>query len=202
MYIIPAKPYRTEETIKRSRFVVTLARAATETDAKEFIASIKNEFSDANHNCWAYVAGPPGDSSQVGMSDDGEPRGTAGKPMLTVLLHSDIGEIVAVVSRYFGGTKLGTGGLVRAYSGCVKSALTHMTVQVKRDVITLLAIFDYPKVTRIKQMLDSFNARIIEEKYEADVAFKLEISKNVEARFIRAITNLTGGDIRLTRFKP
>ncbi|MGD9326788.1 MAG: YigZ family protein, partial [Desulfobacterales bacterium] len=106
MYKIPAKLYRTEETIKRSRFIATVARAFTEEDAKAFISIIKNEFPDATHNCWAYVAGPPGDTARIGMSDDGEPHGTAGKPILTALLHSEIGEIVAVVTRYFGGTKL------------------------------------------------------------------------------------------------
>jgi len=199
MYSIPAKPYRTAETIKRSKFIVSLAHAATEADAKAFINSIRTEFPDATHNCWAYVAGPPGDSSRVGMSDDGEPHGTAGKPMLTVLLHADIGEIVAVVSRYFGGTKLGTGGLVRAYSDAVKNALTDLVIKDKREVIALIAIFDYPKVTHIKQMMDSFDAQIIEEKYEADVTFKLEIPKNAEKSFIRSITNLTGGKIRITR---
>ena len=116
MYKIPATLHRTEEKIKRSRFIATVAHASTEKDVKTFISMIKKEFPDATHNCWAYVAGPPGDTARVGMSDDGEPHGTAGKPILTVLLHSEIGEIVAVVTRYFGGTKLGKGGLVRAYS--------------------------------------------------------------------------------------
>ena len=195
MYNIPAKPYRTEETIKRSKFITTVAHAATEADAKDFIAVIRNEFPDATHNCWAYVAGPPGDSSRVGMSDDGEPHGTAGKPILTVLLHSDIGEIVAVVTRYFGGTKLGTGGLVRAYSGTVKDALTGLLFKQKRDVINLTARFDYPKVVPIKQMIESLDSRIIEEEYEAKVSFKIEIPTNNKERFIRAITNLTGGEV-------
>ncbi len=84
MYKIPAIAYRTEETIKRSRFIATVAHASTAEDARMYISTIKNEFQDAGHNCWAYVAGPPGDTARVGMSDDGEPRGTAGKPMLTV----------------------------------------------------------------------------------------------------------------------
>jgi uncharacterized YigZ family protein len=202
MYHIPAKQYRIEETIKRSKFIATLDHAATEADAKAFINGIRTEFPDATHNCWAYVAGPPGDSSRVGMSDDGEPHGTAGKPMLSVLLHADIGEIVAVVTRYFGGTKLGTGGLVRAYSDAVKNALTQLDVKEKREVIALITIFDYPKVTRIKQMMASFNAQIIAEKYEADVSIKLEIPKNTEESFIRTITNLTGGEILVKRVEP
>ena len=199
MYKIPAKLYRTEETIKRSRFIATVAHAFTEEDAKGFISIIKNEFPDATHNCWAYVAGPPGDTARIGMSDDGEPHGTAGKPILTVLLHSEIGEIVAVVTRYFGGTKLGKGGLVRAYSGSVKNALASLSVKEKRDVITLTAILDYSEINVVKQMIESFNSVIIEEKYEADVSFKIELPKNNKDRFIRAITDLTGGKIHITK---
>jgi uncharacterized YigZ family protein len=199
MYKIPAKLYRTEETIKRSRFIASVAHASTEEDAKAFISIIKNEFPDATHHCWAYVAGPPGDTARIGMSDDGEPHGTAGKPILTVLLHSEIGEIVAVVTRYFGGTKLGKGGLVRAYSGSVKNALAGLSIKEKRDIITLTAILDYSRIAAVKQMIDSFNSEIIEEKYEADVSFKIELPKNNKDSFIRAITDLTGGKILIMK---
>jgi uncharacterized YigZ family protein len=199
MYKIPAKLYRIEETIKRSRFIASVAHASTEEDAKAFISIIKNEFPDATHHCWAYVAGPPGDIARIGMSDDGEPHGTAGKPILTVLLHSEIGEIVAVVTRYFGGTKLGKGGLVRAYSGSVKNALAGLSIKEKRDIITLTAILDYSRIAAVKQMIDSFNSEIIEEKYEADVSFKIELPKNNKDSFIRAITDLTGGKILITK---
>jgi uncharacterized YigZ family protein len=198
MYKIPAQLHRTEETIKRSRFIATVAHAFTEEDAKAFISTIKNEFPDATHNCWAYVAGPPGDTARIGMSDDGEPHGTAGKPILTVLLHSEIGEIVAVVTRYFGGIKLGTGGLVRAYSGSVKNALAGLSIKEKRDVITLTAILDYSKIIAVKQMIESFNSEIIEAKYEADVTFKIELPKNNKDSFIHAIADLTGGEILIT----
>ena len=199
MYKIPAKLYRTEETIKRSRFIATVAHAFTEEDAKAFISIIKNEFPDATHNCWAYVAGPPGDTARIGMSDDGEPHGTAGKPILTVLLHSEIGEIVAVVTRYFGGTKLGTGGLVRAYSGSVKNALAGLPITEKMDIVTITAILDYSKIIAVRQMIESFNSEIIEEKYQADVSFKIELPKNNKDSFIHAITNLTGGEILITK---
>jgi uncharacterized YigZ family protein len=199
MYKIPATRYRTEETIRRSRFIATVAPASTEEDAKTFISIIKNEFSDATHNCWAYVAGPPGDNARVGASDDGELHGTAGKPILSVLLHSEIGEIVAVVTRYFGGIKLGTGGLVRAYSSSVKNALAGLSVKEKRDVISLTVILDYSNITAVKQMIESFHSEIIEENYGADVSFKIELPKNNEDNFIRAITDLTGGKILITK---
>lgn len=199
MYKIPSTPHRNEETLKRSRFIATIAHASSEEDAKAFISSIKNEFPDATHNCWAYVAGPPGDTARVGMSDDGEPHGTAGKPMLTVLLHSEIGEIVAVVTRYFGGTKLGKGGLVRAYSGSVKNALAGLSVKEKKDVISLAVGFDYSKITAVKQVIKSFDCEIIEEHYETDVTFKIELPIANEEGFMRAMTNLTGGKMAITR---
>jgi putative IMPACT (imprinted ancient) family translation regulator len=118
---------------------------------------------------------------------------------MTVLLHSEIGEIVAVVTRYFGGTKLGTGGLVRAYSGSVKNALAGLSIKEKRDVITLTAILDYSKIAAVKQMIESFNSKIIEAKYEADVSFKIELPKNDKDRFLHVIRDLTGGEVLFTK---
>jgi uncharacterized YigZ family protein len=195
MYKIPAQTHRTEETIKRSRFIATLAHARSEEDGKEFISRIKNEFPDATHHCWAYVAGPPGDTARIGMSDDGEPHGTAGKPILTVLLYSGIGEIVAVVTRFFGATKLGTGGLVRAYSGSVKNALATLPVKEKKETLPLTIVFDYCKVNAVKQVMASFDAGIVHEEYKADVVFEIKIDQNEKESFIQALTDLTGGEI-------
>jgi len=198
MYKIPATRYRTEETIRRSRFIATVAHASTKEDAKTFVSIIKSEFPDATHNCWAYVAGPPGDTARVGMSDDGELHGTAGKPILSVLLHSDIGEIVAVVTRYFGGIKLGTGGLVRAYSSSVKNALAGLSVKEKRDVISLTVVLDYSRISAVRKMIESFNSEITEENYGADVSFKIELPKDNKESFVRAITDVTRGEILIT----
>ena len=198
MYRIPATRYRTEEKVRRSRFIATVAHASTEEDARAFVSIIKSEFPDAAHNCWAYVAGPPGDTARVGMSDDGELHGTAGRPILSVLLHSDIGEIVAVVTRYFGGIELGPGGLVRAYSSSVKNALAGLSVKEKRDVISLTIVLDYSRITAVRRMIESFNSEITEENYGADVSFKIELPKNNKDRFIRAITDLTRGEILIT----
>lgn len=126
-YLVPDLPsggfFREEETVKRSRFIVTVGRAASPEAAHAFIEKIREEHSQATHNCWAFNAGEPGSTAQVGASDDGEPKGTAGRPMLTAVLHSGIGEVVVVVTRYFGGILLGTGGLVRAYQGSAQLGL-------------------------------------------------------------------------------
>jgi uncharacterized YigZ family protein len=198
MYRIPATQHRTEETIKRSRFIATIAHAPTEEDAKAFISGIKKKFPDATHNCWAYVAGPPGDTARIGMSDDGELHGTAGKPMLSVLLHSDIGEVVVVVTRYYGGVKLGGGGLVRAYSGAVKNALEGLSLKEKRDLVSIRVTFDYSRITVVKQMIESFDSRVTAEDYGADVSFTIELPRDRKDGFIRAITDLTRGEVRIS----
>lgn len=109
-YPIPQRSVRREFEVKRSRFIATAAYTPDKEQSNNVITRIKDEFADANHNCWARVIGAPGSTDQAGMSDDGEPQGAAGKPMLTALLHADLGDITVVVSRYFGGIKLGKGG--------------------------------------------------------------------------------------------
>ena len=199
MYDIPAKTHRFEETIRRSKFIATIAHAEKKEEAAAFISRIKKEFPDASHHCWAHVAGPPGDTARIGMSDDGEPHGTAGKPILSVILHSGIGEIVAVVTRYFGGTKLGTGGLVRAYSGAVKNALSGLPTRVKRDTICQKIILDYSKLTAAKRLVRSCNGRVIEEKFGAEVALTIEIPKECKDRFADSVNDITSGDIHFYR---
>ncbi len=198
-YSIPSEPHRTEETIKRSRFISSVAHAPTEEEAKAFISGIRAEFPDATHNCWAYVAGPPGDTARVGMSDDGEPHGTAGKPMLTVLLHSGVGEVAAVVTRYYGGTKLGKGGLVRAYSGAVRATLEGLSTREKVDLITLEVTLDYPRIDAVRQAIESLGSRIVGERYEADVSLEVELPREKEDRLVRAIMDLTGGQARISK---
>ena len=122
-YEILAGVRRVEQTIRRSRFIGTVGPAQDARAAATFVQRVRNEFPDATHHCWAYVAGPPGTTASIGLSDDGEPHGTGGRPILSALQHSDVGDVVAVVTRYYGGTNLGTGGLVRAYGGTARLAL-------------------------------------------------------------------------------
>ena len=158
-YPVPAGVQRVEEEIKRSRFITTVGPAPTLEAARAFIAQVSAEFADASHNCWAYVVGPPGSTSQVGMSDAGEPHGTAGRPMLNVLLHSGVGDIVAVVTRYFGGTLLGTGGLVKAYSGGVQLGLQTLPVVEKVAMAEVMVVIDYSAVTPFQRLLPDYRGR-------------------------------------------
>lgn len=194
-YAIPASSHRVEEEIQRSRFITTIAHTPTVDAARDFIGTISTEFADASHNCWAYVIGPPGNTAQIGMSDDGEPHGTAGRPMLTVLLHSGVGDICAVVTRYFGGTLLGKGGLVKAYSGGVQLGLTTLpqVEQVPKTDITVL--FDYSSITPVQRLLPEFEAELIQEEYATDVSYQLSLPLEQLTPFINAITELTNGQV-------
>lgn len=192
-YPIPAKIHRVEEEIKRSRFITTLAYTPTVEDARAFINEVSGEFRNASHNCWAYVIGPPGTTGQVGMSDDGEPHGTAGRPMLTVLLHSRVGDICAVVTRYFGGTLLGTGGLVKAYSGGVQLALIDLPTIERIPKSQIEVIIDYSSITLFKRLLTDYEVELLSEVYAVDAAFRLQLPTEHLAAFTEAITTLTNG---------
>lgn len=194
-YLIPATDfYRVEEMIKRSRFITSMAHAPDAESAKQFIETIRNEFPDATHNCWAYAAGPPGDTAHVGMSDDGEPHGTAGRPMLNMLLHSEVGELAVVVTRYFGGIKLGTGGLVRAYSGMVKLGVETLPVREKVDTVQVEAVFGYSHVTLFQRMLPDYEAEVLSENFGVDAAYVLRLPRANLPAFEAALTELTNGD--------
>lgn len=198
-YLIPALNstnfYRVKDTIKRSKFICTMAHTADICAAKAFIARIQEEFPDANHNCWAFQCGPPADTAHAGMSDDGEPRGTAGKPMLGMLLHSPVGELTCVVTRYFGGIKLGTGGLVRAYSGMVKLALQELPVRDKIFLVKVQVILDYAYVTLLQRLLPDFEAEIINTTFTADAEFTLQLPKEQCPELKKALTHLTHDEL-------
>jgi len=192
-YPVPAHRHREELLIERSRFLCTIQRAATVADAQAFVKSMQHEFADATHNCWAYVAGAPASTSQIGLSDDGEPHGTAGRPMLTVLLHSGLGEIAAVVTRWYGGVKLGTGGLARAYGGAVQHALTTLPTVMRVDTIALQLVVDYGVITPVQQLLASLEAKLIAEHYTQTVMYDIELPRDLEGALRAHLADLTRG---------
>lgn len=195
--MIPAQQHQIEEDIQRSRFITTLAPAATIEEAQAFIQSVRDTFPDANHNCWAFLVGPPGSSGKVGMSDDGEPHGTAGRPMLNILSHAAVGDIAAVVTRYFGGTKLGKGGLVRAYSHGVQLALESLPTKEKVTYLNSSLIADYSQVTLLKRLLEEHHILVDDEAYEIDATFSLRVPEDGKTTFETAINSLDYGSILL-----
>jgi uncharacterized YigZ family protein len=193
-YMVPSGRHRVEQTIQRSRFICTIHRAADPSSAQAFLREMNAEFPDATHNCWAYVAGPPGASAVAGMSDAGEPHGTAGRPMLTVLLHSGVGEIAAVVTRYYGGTKLGTGGLVKAYGGTVQLALSELPVTEWVDYVDVVVSVGYPSVSAIQRAIAAVGAEAIETEYGAEVRYRLRVPRESVSALTTAVADATNGE--------
>ncbi len=194
-YSVPAGQQRVEEVIDRSRFITTLAYTPTVEAAREFIAARRAEFADASHNCWAYLIGPPGSTGQVGYSDDGEPHGTAGRPMFTVLQHCAIGDISAVVTRYFGGTLLGRGGLVRAYSGGVKLALETLPLSEHRPMVELALVIEYSFLAQVQHLLPEFEAVIVLQDYAVDVSLLVRLPESQSDALQQALLQLTAGAV-------
>lgn len=192
-YPIPAATGRVEEEILRSRFITTVGYTPTLAAARTFVQTVATEFADASHNCWAYVVGPPGSTGQIGLSDDGEPHGTAGRPMLTVLLHSGVGDLCAVVTRYFGGVLLGKGGLVKAYSGGVQLALQRLPLTERIPKAELLVVIDYTSVTPFQRLYGEYEVEILASDFAADVTYRLKLPVEQTDAFVAALTEMTGG---------
>lgn len=198
-YPVPAETSRTEEVIKHSRFITTATHVSTEEEAKAFLQAIRDEFADAGHNCWAYVVGSPGSTMTVGMSDNGEPRGTAGKPMLAVLMNSGIGDVAAVVTRYWGGVKLGKGGLVRAYSGGVQQALREMKLGEFVRRLSVRVEIDYAAVTMFKRMLPDYEIEVESETFGEKVVYQVALPDTRLEAFEKATVDLTNGTATIGR---
>jgi uncharacterized YigZ family protein len=201
-YPVPAGPHRSHQEIRRSRFITTVERVATVAEAEAFVRRVAAEFPDANHNCYAYVVGPPGSTGHVGMSDAGEPHGTAGRPMLTVLLHSGLGDVAAVVTRYFGGTKLGTGGLVRAYSSCVQQALAELPRTERVMLIPLVVGVDYAAAPAVSHLFAAHEVTVEAERYTDAVEYALRLPRAGVVAFRQAVLDATRGRARIEGGEP
>ncbi len=167
-YPIPAKEVRAEIRVLNSRFIATVAPAFSVDEAKAFVARIRAEFPDASHNVPVYLVGH-GASVIAHCHDDGEPSGTAGRPSLAVLRGSGLGDIAVVVTRYFGGTKLGTGGLVRAYSDAVRAVLEILPHAEKVATHTIVVAAPYSFFERVRLAVEAHHGQILDEDFAADV---------------------------------
>ncbi len=194
-YQIPAESIDHQETIKKSQFTTRIRAVATVEQAKAFIKGVKYQFPDATHHCWAYIVGAPSSTTLVGCSDDGEPSGTAGKPMLHVLQHSDLGDIAAVCTRYFGGTKLGTGGLARAYGGGVKLALEKLKTQEKIEFSNLAFFIGYSQLKNLEYLLGSFQSEQLTIDYQEKLLVKVAIAIEQLADFKQSLNDLCRGSV-------
>jgi uncharacterized YigZ family protein len=194
-YLVPAEEIRREQIVVNSRFIATLAPVFSVEEAKAFVARIKMEFADASHNVPAYLIGH-GDSEIAHCTDAGEPSGTAGRPALAVLRGSGLGDAAVVVTRYFGGTKLGTGGLVRAYSDAVRSVVEAVLRAEKVPTHTVMAEYPYKLVERVRQAVASHQGQILDEEFAASVTLTARIPVERYLQFQSALMELTNGSVQ------
>ena len=174
---------------KKSRFIATVRPVKTEEEASAFIEEMKKKYWDATHNCSAFVIGRRGELTRC--SDDGEPSGTAGRPMLEVLLKEGICNTAVVVTRYFGGTLLGTGGLVRAYGAAVKEGLLNSTVVTMRYGTRLQVTVDYPDVGRLQHLMAREGITQESAEYGVNVRFVLAFDAERQEQICKSITEAT-----------
>lgn len=191
-YITIANEFRTEYIIEKSRFIATIAPVSTEEEAQAFIQRISKEFWDATHNCTAYAIGPR--QEQQRSSDNGEPSGTAGKPMLEVLKKTAITNVAVVVTRYFGGIKLGVGGLIRAYSHSVAKAVQEgpKLLIAPRQIVSLT--IDYSYFGSVERQLQTLGLPY-QPSFTDTISLEIYVEPNFVSDLETTITNLTGGNL-------
>ena len=184
-----------EITEKKSRFIATVRPVESEEEAVNFINETKKKYWDARHNCSAFVIGKRQELTRC--SDDGEPAGTAGRPMLDVLLKENIHNAAVVVTRYFGGVLLGTGGLVRAYQQATKAGLSASEIIEKKDGTVLFIKTDYTGIGRLQYLFAQEKLTVMDTAYEADVLVKAVIPENDKKRIEKTIIEQTNGTAKL-----
>ncbi|ENZ0175260.1 IMPACT family protein [Providencia rettgeri] len=197
-YLIPAETISFTEEIKKSQFITYLAHTDGIEAAKDYIQSIKAQYPDARHHCWAFVAGRPDDSQKLGFSDDGEPTGTAGKPIMAQLLGSNLGEVTCVVVRYFGGIKLGTGGLVKAYGNGAQQALKILPTKTKVPQKIFNLVCDYSLINAIEQLLAQVNGTVLHSDYNETVSLQIAIPATLEQEVNDKLRDISRGALALT----
>ena len=192
--IITATETRVETRAGNSRFIATIAPAFSVEEARAFIGRVKAEFVDATHNVPAYVIGH-GQSTIAHCHDDGEPSGTAGRPMLAVLQGSGLGDIVVVVTRYFGGAKLGTGGLVRAYGDAVREALAVLPRAEKVATVAAMAEVPYTLLERARQLVEAHGGVMLDESFAAEITLTARFRSERYPDFAAALRELSHGAV-------
>ena len=196
-YRVLSAPLMVQTEVKRSKFLAYVAPTQGIEAAKAFIQQIKLKHPDASHNCSAFVAGRPENTVDIGYSDDGEPSGCAGRPMLNVLQGSSVGEITVVVTRYFGGTKLGTGGMARAYGAAVSAVLAEIETKEKSVSCELAFSCDYQWTTQVEMLVNQFDVTIVSANYHKDIDYTIEIDVRQREEFAALIHQRTNGQVSI-----
>ena len=196
-YQIPSGTASSEQLISKSRFIATVTYAADKNEAMRFIKKVSSSHPGANHNSFAFIIGSPEGSSETGYSDDGEVSGCAGKPILSILQHKAIGNVAAVVTRYYGGTKLGTGGLVRAYSGTLMLALDKLGLREHVPLITVSVTIPYQFESLLRHLFEKNGIGFNDPIYGEAVSVRTDLPENKAEHIKSEIMNLTRGQARI-----
>lgn len=191
---IPAREARIEMIVVNSRFIASAAPAFSVEEARAFVERVRGEFADASHNVPAFVIGH-GSSVTAHCTDDGEPSGTAGRPALAVVQGSGIGDVVVVVTRYFGGTKLGTGGLVRAYGDATREVLKVLPLAQKVPTATLMVAVPYSLFEQVRLLIQELRGVTLDEDFAGDVTLVARFEAGKAASFQTALQQLSAGKI-------
>lgn len=198
-YLSVSGETRTQKIIEKSKFITTSAHVEGEEQAKDFIVRVSKEFVDATHNCYAYICDAAGNFLR--FSDDGEPQGTAGMPMLDVLKNKKLVQTAVVVTRYFGGIKLGAGGLVRAYSGCAAENLDGaeklMYLPCEESAYTV----DYGSVDILNRYFSQNDCEVKNTEYSSAVTFTVAVKKELAESFNAAIFDRLNGRIKIEKLR-
>lgn len=199
MYLSVKSECETQKIIEKSRFITTSKHISCEEEAKDFIADIRRRFPDATHNCYAYIADNLGNFPR--FSDDGEPSGTAGMPILDVIKNKKLYETAVVVTRYFGGIKLGAGGLVRAYSGSAAENLEVADKVLYETCAQSEYTADYSSVDAVMRYCAENSASLLDTLYRDDVTFIIAVKKAEEDRFNSGLINRLNGRVKIKKLK-
>lgn len=195
LYSIPLNEVRREQVVVHSRFIATLAPVLNIEEARAFIVRIKNEFGDASHNVPAYIIGG-GNTVTEYFSDDGEPAGTAGKPVLAVLSGSGLGDVAVVVTRYFGGTLLGTGGLVKAYTESTQMVVQAVERGRRLPVHVAMVAIPYNFLERVRLLAARQNGQILEEEFAGDITMTLQLPVESFDGFQNDLREMSAGKVQ------
>lgn len=199
MYLSINGECETQKIIEKSRFITTSKHISDEEEARDFIAGIRRKFPDATHNCYAYIADSLGNFPR--FSDDGEPSGTAGMPILEVIKNKKLFQTAVVVTRYFGGIKLGAGGLVRAYSGSASENL-DIAEKVLYEICSQSEYFvDYSSVDTVMRYCAEKCASLIDTLYKDEVVFTIAVKKADEEKFNAGLVNRLNGKLKIQKMK-
>jgi uncharacterized YigZ family protein len=174
-YRVPAGVFEREYLVKKSRFIARVLPVDSRQQVKAAVQQARLDYPDARHHCWAYLLGKPADAISAGMNDDGEPAGTAGKPILNVLQHGDLGNVLVIVVRYFGGVKLGAGGLVRAYGTATRLALDLAPVEERRKLLQYWASGGFSVEQPLRHFIAGIEGQVLSVDYSEYVRVTLAV---------------------------